>query len=71
MGGGEDGTNRGSSIETYVLPFVKQIASGSLMYDAGHPKLVFSDNLEGGGGEGGGRGVPKGKDTCMPMTNSC
>ena len=54
-----------------MLPYVKQISSVSLMYDAGHPKQVFSDNLEGGGGEGGGRGVHKGKDTCMPMANSC
>ena len=36
-----------NSIETYVLPCVKQITSASLMYDAGHPKPVLCDNLEG------------------------
>ena len=29
------------------------------MNDAGHPKPVFSDNLEGWGGEGSGRGAHK------------
>ena len=29
------------------------------MYEAGHPKLVLWDNLEGSGGEGGGQGVQK------------
>ena len=35
------------------------------MYDAGNPKQVLCDNLEGWGGEGGGR------VTCMPVANSC
>ena len=54
-----------NSTETY-----KQIASGSLIYDAGHQKPGFCDNLEGWGGEEGGRGVQEGRDTCMPMANS-
>ena len=33
------------------------------MYDAGHPKPGLCDNLEGWGGEGGGRGIPKGERT--------
>ena len=33
------------------------MTSASLMHEAGHPKLVHWDNLEGRGGEGGGRGV--------------
>ena len=33
--------------ETYSLSYVKQIASGSLMCDAGHPKPVLCDSLEG------------------------
>ena len=45
-----------NSIETYTLPYVKQIASGSLLYDSGHPKLVLCDNLEGWAGEGAVRG---------------
>ena len=40
------------------------------MYDAGHPKTVLCDKLEGWGGEGGGRGVQDGGDKCMPMANS-
>ena len=46
------------------------MVSGSLVYDAGHPKLVLCDNLEGWGGEGGGRELQDGRDTCMPMANS-
>ena len=38
-------------------------ASGSLMYDAGHPKRVLCDSLKGWAGEGGGRGVQDGGDT--------
>ena len=45
-----------NSVETYTLPYVKQITSGSLMYNIGHPKPVLCDNLEGWDGEGAGRG---------------
>ena len=41
------------------------------MYDAGNPKLVLCDNLERWGGEGSGKGVQEGGDTCMPMADSC
>ena len=34
----------------------------SLLYDAGNPKLVLWDNLEGWDGEEGGRGVQEGGD---------
>ena len=74
---GHSGRRRGwdliseNSIETYILPYVKWIASGSLMYDAGNPKLVLCDNLERWGGEGSGKGVQEGGDTCMPMADSC
>ena len=40
------------------------------MYDAGHPKLVLCDNLEGWGGKGGGRVVQERGDVYMPMTDS-
>ena len=43
----------------------------SLMYDTGHPKLVLCDNLEGWGGEGGGREIQEGGVTYMPMADSC
>ena len=41
----------------YTSPYVKQTASGSVVRDAGHPKPVLCDNLEGHGGEGGGKEV--------------
>ena len=50
--------------------YVKQIASRSLMYDAGHPKSVLHDNLEEWGGEGGGKGIQEGGDTCIPVAYS-
>ena len=40
-GGGEQGegaTNGESSMETYILPYVKEIANGSLLYDSGNLK---------------------------------
>ena len=40
-----------------ALPYVKQIKSGSLMYDTGNPKPGLCDNLEGWDGEGGEREV--------------
>ena len=45
---GGSGMTGENSTETYTLPYVKQIASGSLMYDEGHPKPVLCDHLEGG-----------------------
>ena len=72
VGEGEGGMIRENGTETYTLPQVKQIASGSLIYDTGNPKWVLCDNLEGWGGDGGGAGgSPEGGDTCMPMANSC
>ena len=41
------------------------------MFDAGHSKLVLCENLEGGGGEGGWRGVQDEGDTWVSMANSC
>ena len=41
------------------------------MYEAGNPKPVLCDNLEGWDGEGGGREVPEGGDICIPMADSC
>ena len=57
-------------IETYTLPYVKQIANRSSLCDKGNPKLVLCDNLEGWGGKGGGRAVQEGGDTCMPKADS-
>ena len=41
------------------------------MNNAGHSNPVLCDNVEGWGGEGGGREVQEGGDTCMPMADSC
>ena len=43
----------------------------SSMHEAGHPKLVLWDNPEGQDGEGGGRRIPDGGDTCIPVGDSC
>ena len=40
------------------------------MHEAGHPKTVLWDIPEGLGGEGGGRGVQDGRDTCVHMADS-
>ena len=34
-GEGEGGTNGNRSIETYILPYVKQIANGKFLYNTG------------------------------------
>ena len=53
---GEGGMIWENSIETCILPYVKQMTSASLMHEAGHSKVVHWDNPEGWGGEGGGSG---------------
>ena len=45
-----------SSIETYTLTYVKQIARGNWLYDSGNPKPVLCDDIEGWEGKGGSRG---------------
>ena len=35
------------SIETYTLPYIKQMTSASSMHEAGHPKPVLWDKPEG------------------------
>ena len=40
------------------------------MFETGHPKPVLWDNLEGVGGEAGGRGVRDEGDMCIPLANS-
>ena len=67
---GEGGMIWESSIETYTLPYVKPIAGGNLLYDAGNPKPLLSDSQDWWEGVGGGRRSDRG-DTCVPMTDSC
>ena len=54
---GEGGIIWENSIETYILPYVKQITSPSSMHETVHSKSVHWDNPEGWDGEGGGKGV--------------
>ena len=49
--GGEAGMNSESSVETHTLPYIKQIASGNLLYDTGSSNPVPCDYLEGWDGE--------------------
>ena len=60
VGEGEGGTIWENSIETCILPYVKQMISASSMYESGHSKLMLWGNPEGWGGEGGGRGLQDG-----------
>ena len=71
VGEGESGMIWQSSIETYTLPYVKQIVSGNLLCDPGNPKPILCDNLEGWDGGGGGREVQEGGDICILMADSC
>ena len=45
--GGEGEMICENSIETYTLPYAKQMTSANSMHEAGHLKSVFWDNLEG------------------------
>ena len=60
VGKGEGGMIWENSIETYILPYVKQMTSPSSMHETGHSKLVHWDNPEVRDGEGGGREVWEG-----------
>ena len=71
VGEGKGGMIGENSTETYTIPYVKHIASGSLLCDAGHPKSLLCDNLEGWDRERGGRGVQEVGDICIPMADSC
>ena len=43
-------------METYILPYVKQMTSASSVHEPGNSKPVFWDNPEGWSGEGGKKG---------------
>ena len=50
-----------NGIETYIISYVKQIASPSSMHDTGCSGLMHWDDPEGKDGEEGGRGVQDGE----------
>ena len=52
-----------------TIPYVKEIANGSLLYGSGNSNRLCI-NLEGWDGEGDGREVQKGGDICIPMADS-
>ena len=57
VGEGEGGMIWENSIETCILPYVKQVASPGLMHETGCSRPVPWDDPEGWDGEGGGRGI--------------
>ena len=59
-----------NSIETYILPYVKKIASPGSMHETGCSGPVHWDTPDGWDGEGDGNGVQNG-GTCTPMADSC
>ena len=65
VGEGDSGMRWENNTETYTLEYVKQIASGTLIYDTGKPKPVLCDNLEGCYGEVDGKELWKGTDKCI------
>ena len=64
VGEGEGGIIWENSIETCILPYVKQMTSASSMHEAGHSKPVLWDNPEGWDGEGVGRAFQDGGHMC-------
>ena len=60
MGEGEGGMIWENSIETCILPYVKQITCPGSMHETGCSGLVHWDDAEGWDGEGRRRGVQDG-----------
>ena len=60
MGEDKGGMIWENSIETSVLPYVKEMISASSMHEAGHLKPGRWGNREGWSGEEGGRGIQGG-----------
>ena len=65
VGEGEGGMIWENSIETCILPYVKQMTSPSSMHQTGHSKPVHWDSSEGRDG-GSGQG-----NTCTLVADSC
>ena len=59
-----------NGIETFIISYVKRIASPVSMHDTGCLGLVHWGDPEGWNGEGGGRGFRMG-NICTPMADSC
>ena len=61
VGEGKGGMIWENSIETCILPYVKQITGAGLMHETGCSGWVHWDDPEGWDVEGGGRGVQDGE----------
>ena len=59
-----------NGIETYILSYVKQIASPGSMHDTGYSGLVHWDDPEGWDGREVGGGFKMG-NMCIPVADSC
>ena len=57
MGEGEGGMIWEDGIETYIISYMKRVASPGSMHDSGCLGLVHWDDPKGWDGEGGGRGL--------------
>ena len=54
-----------------MLPYVKYVANGNLLYVSGNSKLGLCIYLVGGEREGDGKEVQEGGDKCIPTADSC
>ena len=61
VGEGKGGMIWENSIETCMLPYVKQITSPGLMHETGHSGPLPWDDPEGWDGDGGEKGVQDGE----------
>ena len=70
VGEGEGGMMWENGIETYIILYMKQIASPSSMHDTGCLGLVHWDDPEDGTGREEGGELRMG-NTCTPVVDSC
>ena len=71
MGEGRRGWDGERVTWKLTLPYVTWRTNRNWLYGSGNSNRGFFINLEGWDGEGGGREVPKERDICMPMADSC
>ena len=63
--------NLKSNTGKHTFLYIKQIASGNLLYDSRISNLVLCDNLKGWDEVGDGREVQGGGGICRSMADSC
>ena len=68
MGEGKGGMIWENGIETYIISYMKCVASPGSMHDTGCLGLVHWDDPEGWYGEGGAFRMG---NTCIPVADSC